>query len=296
MQRLIYLVIRFLIQVLSLIPYNAIYILSRFLYFILYYLIRYRRTVVKNNLTNSYIGLSKSQLDSLTKDTYRNLTEITIEGIKGLSFNEATLNERFKFQQAELIFKYINNNQSVIVANGHIGNWEWAVLQFGYYFKNKSIGIYKQIKNEYLNHYINSLRAKSTIQLLSTRETRLIAEEIPKGKIILLMGDQNPSNIKDAIWTRFLNQETACLHGIEKYAKQYKLPVIFGSIRRVKKGYYTMSFSLLTEQAELLAPGQLTQMYMAAVEQNIQDAPGNWLWTHRRWKHKREGGGLRIEN
>lgn len=289
MQRLIYFIVRFLIQAFSLIPFNAIYLFSKFLYFILFYLIRYRRRVVTNNLNNSYPGISKIKLDSLTKDSYRNLTEITVEGIKGLGFNEAALNQRFQFINAELILKYINNNQSVIVANGHIGNWEWAVLKFGYYFKNKSIGIYKQIKNEYLNNYINSLRAHSTIQLLSTRETRLIADEIPKGKIILLMGDQNPSNLKDAIWTQFLNQDTACLHGIEKYAKQYKLPVIFGSIKRIKKGNYTMSFSLLTDQADLLAPGELTQKYMAAVERNIQEAPGNWLWTHRRWKHRRKG-------
>lgn len=289
MQRLIYFIVRFLIQAFSLIPFNAIYLFSKFLYFILFYLIRYRRRVVTNNLNNSYPGISKIKLDSLTKDSYRNLTEITVEGIKGLGFNEAALNQRFQFINAELILNYINNNQSVIVANGHIGNWEWAVLKFGYYFKSKSIGIYKQIKNEYLNNYINSLRAHSTIQLLSTRETRLIADEIPKGKIILLMGDQNPSNLKDAIWTQFLNQDTACLHGIEKYAKQYKLPVIFGSIKRIKKGNYTMSFSLLTDQADLLAPGELTQKYMAAVERNIQEAPGNWLWTHRRWKHRREG-------
>lgn len=288
MQRLSYLLVRLLIQIFSLIPFKVLYFFSKFLYVILYYLIQYRRKVVNDNLKNSYPNISEGKLIELTKASYKNLTEITVEGIKGLSLDEFELNKRFQFIHPELILQYINNKQSVIVANGHIGNWEWAVLQFGYFFKSKSIGIYKQIKNDYLNRYINSLRAKSSIQLLSTRETRLIADEIPNGKIILLMGDQNPSNIKDAIWTQFLNQDTACLHGIEKYAKQYKLPVVFGTIRRIKRGYYTMNFSLLTDQAEFLEPGQLTNKYMQAVEQNILESPGNWLWTHRRWKHRRE--------
>ena len=287
MQRFSYLLVRFIIHVFSLIPFKVLYIFSGLLYAVLFNLIQYRRKVVRINLKNSYPDISPNKLDELTKASYQNLSEITLEGIKGLHLDENELNKRFQLIHPELILNYINNKQSVIVANGHIGNWEWAVLQFGYYFKNKSIGIYKQIKNDYLNNYINSLRAKSSIQLLSTRETRFIANEIPKGKIILLMGDQNPSNIKDAIWTRFLNQDTACLHGIEKYAKQYKLPVLFGTIRRIKRGYYSMTFSLLTDQAEFLEPGQLTSMYMHAVEQNIHESPGNWLWSHRRWKHGR---------
>ncbi len=287
MNKISYYIVRILINLFSYLPFPILYVLSDGFYYLLFYILRYRRAVVFNNLKNSYPGATKQVLHKMMSDSYRNLADILIEGIKGLSMDEDELNKRYVFNHVEIVLQYLSNNQSVILANGHIGNWEWAVLQYGYYFKNRSIGIYKEINNPYLNSYIKQLRGLSSIQLLSTRETRFIATELSTGKAIILMGDQNPSNIRDAIWVKFMNQDTACLHGIEKYAREYQLPVVFGTIKRIRRGYYTLDFELITDPAQTFAPGKITQAYMDSVEKNIQEAPGNWLWSHKRWKHKR---------
>ena len=123
--------------------------------------------------------------------------------------------------------------------------------------------------------------------LIPTSETRLIKEEIPKGKLIIMMSDQNPSNIKDAIWVHFLNQDTACVHGMEKYALNHQLPIVFVDIQRVKRGYYELTFSPLIEDPSQHKPGEITQIYMSRLETIIGTNPPDWLWTHKRWKHQK---------
>ena len=216
---------------------------------------------------------------------YLNLSFITLEGIKGLTLKKEELTIRNEFLGIELVNQFLNKGRSVICVCPHYNNWEWTVLGTGYYFPHKSIGIYKRISNPRIDEYIKWLRNKCSMLLLSTHETRLITEEIPKGRLILLMSDQNPSNLKDALWIRFFNQEIPCLHGLEKYAVKYNLPVIYMDQKRISDSKYTLELSLLCENPQNTSTGELTQLFMTKVEQVIISNPSSWLWTHKRWKH-----------
>lgn len=287
MKKISYYLVRIVIHVVQHISFKILYIISDILRILLQHVLQYRKKTIWENLRRCYPEKDQESLHKIIKDTYSNLADILVEGIKGLSMQKEELEKRYPFKNKELLQKYLDKNQSIIAVNAHISNWEWAVLGYGYHFTTKSIGIYKTITNPYLNKYINELRALSSIQLVSTRETRLVADEIPKGKILILMADQNPSNLKDAIWVNFFNSDTACLHGIEKYAHQYNLPVVFANIKRIKRGYYELNFEMLIEKPQEQTFGTITQMYMSRCEQNIREQPGNWLWSHKRWKHKR---------
>lgn len=232
--------------------------------------------------------MSNSEKNGIMKKTYQNLSDIFIEGIKGLLLGKEEIFRRNTFINANIVNDYLNKGQSVICVCGHYNNWEWTVMGMGYYFENTVIGIYKKISNPYVEKYVKKLRAKSTMLLLPTNETRKIIDEIPKGKIILLMADQNPSNVKDAIWVNFFNKETACLHGLEKYASAYNLPVIYMEMQRIKRSYYSLEFSLLVENPANCTFGEVTQKFMSQLEKTIIKDPGNWLWSHKRWKHSRK--------
>ena len=82
--------------------------------------------------------------------------------------------------------------------------------------------------------------------------------------------------------------ETACIHGPEKYAKMYNYPIIFIDIQRVKRGFYEIELSTLVENPIELTNGEITKLYMNKLEEVIRKNPENWLWSHRRWKHKRQ--------
>jgi KDO2-lipid IV(A) lauroyltransferase len=105
--------------------------------------------------------------------------------------------------------------------------------------------------------------------------------------LYILVADQSPSNITKAFWVNFLNQDTPCLHGPEKYAHLYNYPLFFIKIERVKRGHYTVKAELLCENPRLLKSGEVTQLYMEKLEEVIRENPSGWLWSHRRWKRKR---------
>ena len=105
--------------------------------------------------------------------------------------------------------------------------------------------------------------------------------------IFIMASDQSPSNIKKAIWVKFLGRDTAFLQGPEVYAKKHDLPVVFVDIQRVKRGYYELEMKLITENPLELPEGEITQRYASMLEEAIRNKPENWLWSHRRWKHVR---------
>jgi KDO2-lipid IV(A) lauroyltransferase len=87
---------------------------------------------------------------------------------------------------------------------------------------------------------------------------------------------------------KFLNQDTAVLYGTEKYAKEYNYPVLFGTITKEKRGYYTFQFSVVETEPANSPYGSITEKTTKLLEAEILKAPQYWLWTHRRWKHKRK--------
>lgn len=283
----LYWIVRFFVGFFEILPFNLLRFLVQLMRIILQYIVRYREKVLEDNVLRCFPNIRKRELISFKKQVYENLAFILLEGIKGLSFKEKDIILRNPIEPADQIEKYLKNGQSVIAVCPHYNNWEWTVLSTGYTFKNRSVGIYKQINNQYVERYIKKLRAKSSMMLLSTKETRFVADEIPKGKLILLMSDQNPSNISDAIWVKFFNQDIACLHGLEKYALKYNLPVFYFQQERIKPFYYKVHCKLLYEHPQELRPNELTQLFMSEVESTITQNPYPWLWTHKRWKHKK---------
>ena len=141
------------------------------------------------------------------------------------------------------------------------------------------------MSNRYADKYFLNLRIKNNMELLSIYDTKYIFRTRDKQpKAYFFISDQNPGNIKKIIWTKFLNQDTACLCGIESYAKLFNLPVFYVDIQRTTRGYYTVEFLELCTNPSETMPGEITEMYMRKLESIIRSKPEDWLWSHRRWK------------
>ena len=106
--------------------------------------------------------------------------------------------------------------------------------------------------------------------------------------IVIFIADQTPSKANLHYWTTFLNQDTAILNGAERIARKLDLPVIFLDVQKVKRGYYTVEFKLMTAHAKETAENEITESYARMTEKMILRNPAYWLWTHKRWKYKRE--------
>lgn len=266
-----------------------LYGLSDFLYFLLYKVIGYRKKVVQNNLRNSFPEKSAEELKTIEKKFYQYLFDIFLEGIKGFSMSKETLMQRQKLITPTMPQDVLDKGKSVLILGGHYANWEWGGMSASFYSSADVIVLYSPIKNKYIDDYIKASRAKyDTYFWSSPHAPRAFKKYKEKQASYVLIADQSPSNPKRAHWLNFLNQDTPVLRGAASYAVNYNIPLLFIEIQRVKRGYYTMAVTTLTETPQDYSPEELTALYMNKLEQVIIKKPETWLWSHKRWKHFRE--------
>ncbi len=282
-------ILAFFIFLIGLIPFRVLYVISDFLRFVLYRVVGYRRKVVEDNIRNSFPDLPVAEQKKLINLSYKNLADIIIEGVKVFTMSDKQIVARHKFINPEFLTPYIEAGKSVILLPAHYGNWEWGGLSIPLQLDYKHIIVlYKPLSNKFADRLVKKNRSRTGIFMGSIFETaKLFQTYVSQTTAFFLVADQSPSNRRKAYWVNFLGRETAFLHGPERYARLYQLPVIFVDVQRVKRGYYEVEFSLLTDDPASLPKGGITALYARKLEDIIRKKPENWLWSHRRWKHKK---------
>ena len=281
-------IFKILFYCLSLLPLWSLYIISDFLYLVIYKLIGYRTKVVRENLKNSFPNKSESELKDIEKKFFHHFFDLIVEIIKSISISENQMRKRVVFQNIEMFDKYSEQNKSIVLAVSHYGNWEWGILGISLNAKQKMMGVYKKLNDSFFNDSMNKTRGRFGADLVEMKESlRHIISTKDQCKIIGLLADQSPVKNESNYWTTFLNQKTSVYLGPEKIAQKMNYPVLFCSMKKVKRGYYEVFIEELCTNPEKTTEGEITSLYLRKVEEKINESPEFWLWTHRRWKHKR---------
>ena len=275
--------------IITLLPLPVLYIFSDFLYLVLYYVVSYRRNVVATNLKNSFPEKTDKELKIIEKKFYRHLSDILVETFKSTHMTRANQKKRFTYSNLEIIDKLREEKRDIIAIMGHYNNWESPTL-LPYYLKYKTIIIYKPLQNKYFNRFINNHRSEHGIVLTPT--SQVIREIINYRKkdintLSVFISDQIPSKGDIKYWTTFLNQDTAVFTGAGKIASKYDMAVVFFHVQKVKRGYYNLNIELLFDHTEGLSEEMITEKHVRKLEEIIKEKPEYWIWSHRRWKHKK---------
>jgi KDO2-lipid IV(A) lauroyltransferase len=288
MEYLGFLFFMLLITLFAIMPFFLIYGLSEVVWFFLYKVVGYRKKVVRDNLMIAFPDKTDKEIKKIESKYYRNLTDILLESVKGYTMGNKTALKRYRAKNFDIVKKYHDEGRGVIIAIGHIANWEWGTNTLPWYLENNIYIAYKPIGNRYIDSYVKKSRSKNGAVMFPLRETNKFFKRYAKTpSSFILVSDQNPSNPERAIWVDFFGKKTAFLHGIEYYTQTYNMPVIFYSITRLKRGHYEIDFSLIHDNPKDLKPGEITQMYASKLEEEIRKHPETWLWSHKRWKHSR---------
>ena len=279
-----------IIYLISLLPFRLIYLIADGIYILLYYVTRYRRKVVDENLLNAFPEKSVKERETIRKEYYHFLADLMMESIKLLTISEKEVMKRVAVPNPELIKDAFNNGQSVIGILGHYGNWEMGALRFSQLFNEKRIIVYKPLSNNFFNNACIKMRSRFGATLIDMKSTvRKLIEYRNERTVTVLVGDQTPAKSEIQYFTKFLNQPTAVFLGAEKLAKLTNSVVVFCDIRRIKRGYYKCSFVPMFGQPKTTADYEITNTHVDYLEKVIQNEPQYWLWSHRRWKFKPEG-------
>jgi KDO2-lipid IV(A) lauroyltransferase len=275
--------------IITLLPLRILYIFSDLLYVILYHIVSYRRVVVATNLKNSFPEKTEAELKVIEKKFYRHLSDLLVETFKLTHMTMKEQKKRFTYTNLEIIDKLREEKRDIIAVLGHYNNWEWPTL-LPYYLKYKTVIIFKPLQNKYFNNFINTQRSKFGIVLTPTSQ---VIREIVNYRInqintvSVFISDQIPAKGDIRYWTTFLNQDTAVFTGAGKIASKYDMAVVYFHIQKIKRGYYNLDIELLHDHTAGLSENLITETHVRRLEEIIREKPEYWIWSHRRWKHKK---------
>lgn len=290
MQFLIYLLVYPIIWAISLLPFPLLYLLSDVIYFIVYYLIGYRKKVVRNNIALALPHLSERERIKIEKKFFSHMCDMFLEMIKTLSISKKEIEKRYTFENLDVYLALEKKEKSIALLCAHYASYEWAV-SMNYHITFEGFGVYKQLSNPYFDKLVRKIRSKFKSQLINSKETiPTMASNFRNKKFSLygLISDQSPKISATHHWQKFMGHEVPVHTGGEMLAKKYDMNVIFLKTKKIKRGYYRASFEILSDgNAKEYANYEITDKFLKLVEQQIYEAPEYYLWTHKRWKHKR---------
>lgn len=272
----------------SLLPFRLLYVISDVLYFFLFSVLGYRKKVVIDNIRKSFPQNTPAEHEDICKKFYHHLCDLVVESIKVFTISEKQVQARMVCRNPELLNTYYNRSKSVIIAGGHFNNWELFAVAVDSMSKHQMAGIYKKLTSKFFDAKMQETRGKYGLKMISTKDVKTFFEEEKNNLTATIFGiDQSPSNPHNSYWLSFLHQDTAVLFGTEKFAKEYNYPVVFGRILKIKRGYYEYEWEVAIDEPLKTSYGEITEKATAMLEKDILQQPEFWLWSHRRWKHKK---------
>lgn len=286
---MIYRLLRFFLKLLACIPFSVLYFLSDGMFYLLYYVIRYRRKVVRRNLAESFPEKSLPEIKRIEKKFYRFFMDMILESCKLATISPEELRRRMKFVNIEAVNAQVRQGKSVSVYLGHYGNWEW-VSSMPLWLDKRMTGaqIYHKLRNENLDRLMLYIRERMGAKCVDMYKTaRYITDQVSRHALCVIgfIADQSPKKREARHFLPFLHHKTPVLTGTEKITKHYGFMAWFLRVRRVRRGYYEAEFVQLHEDPRSLPDFELTALYFRHLEQAILEQPELYLWTHNRFKH-----------
>ena len=274
-----------LLWIFSLLPIQILYLISKIIRFIVYDVLCYREKVVIDNIQNTFIEKSQTEVIKLKNNFYDYFFELIVEIIKLLSISKDELNKRFTFSNINVIKQALKQNKSVIVVVGHYGNWEWALRSASNLIDTKIIGVYKRINNTIFEWLILKIRSNTNVLPVEIKSLSRELVNNNEKKIYAMVADQSPTLEQSNVRINFLNRDTLVYTGVEKISKKYNMPVFYLNIKLTSKGYYESTFEEINSKNINGKKLEITKEFFSKLENQIKSEPRLWLWSHKRWKH-----------
>lgn len=269
-------------------PYRAQQWLSSLIYFVIYKVVKYRVSVVKDNLSQAFKDKSDEELLDIEHKFYRHLADVFVDTIVMASISRKTMHERMEFINADQIEHY-TKGKAWISAMAHYGTWELTTSWGDYSEHNKVYAVYRPLHNKGVDRYYRKTRSLFGVHPLAMES---VGREIIRNRrdnqqvTIAMIADQTPPPISIQNWSPFFGRMTPFFVGMEKLALKFNMPVAFLHIDKFDKQRYKAWFEIIYDGTESVEEGEITRRYIDKLETMIRQRPELWMWSHRRWKHR----------
>lgn len=286
-----YRLLYFLIKLISYIPFRVLYIMADVLGFAAYHLMRYRRSVVRRNLTECFPEKSPAEIRKIEHGFYRFMADNIVESIKMASMSSEQMSRRMKFTNIDELNTRLTAGRSVALYLGHYANWEW-VSSMPLHLTPCAVAaqIYHPLHSKSFDELMLRLRSRMGAVCVEMRNTaRYVTRQKTEGKVCIVgfIADQSPRKRDARHFLEFMHHDTPVLTGTEKITKHYDFDTWYADVRRVRRGYYETTFVQMHDDPKSLPDFELTAIYYNLLEHTIRRRPELYLWSHKRFKHGR---------
>lgn len=288
MNLVVFMIVYPFIWLLSILPFRFLYIISDFLYLLLFYVVGYRKELVLYNLKLAFPEKPEKELLKIRRKFYHHFVDVFMEMIKTFTISKKTLDKHYTYTNIDLVKELKKDGKSVILISAHYANWEW-IIGMNSFINYNAIAAYKNISNKYFNNKVLKTREKFGVILKKSSRTPQLMYQNYKDNVQSIYGmlsDQSPRLKNNLYWTEFLGVKVPVYTSSEVFAKKYDMDIVFLDTRKIKRGYYETTLSIITDDAKKHPNFELTDIYLRKVEAQIKAEPAYYFWTHKRFKHK----------
>lgn len=280
------------LNLLAFMPWWWIYLNADGLFFVAYYLLRYRRKTVRKNLQECYPEKSARAIKEIENAFYHHFADYFFETIKLLHASDEAIKRRMVFHNVEFIDESIARGQSVMMYLGHIGNWEFIpsiVMWFNESTRARGNVLgqaYHPLRNKWFDQFFLRIRTRYSSCFPSRQILRVMIRNKQQNHPMALgfISDQHPHSNEKGHVVKFLNRPTAMIIGTEQIARKLDMRVGYFHIRKTSRGHYECTIIPIADHASETPEWSITERYAQLLEENINECPPYWLWTHKRWK------------
>lgn len=292
MKNILYAIIFIIWYLLSLLPLKVLYALSDGLFYLVYHIVKYRRPLVRKNLTDSFPEKSETEIVKIEKDFYSWFCDYIVETLKLFTMSKKQMRRRMIFHNTEEVERQVEAGKSCAVYLGHYGNWEWiSSLPLWLSDKATCLQIYHILENKAINDlflYVRGRMGANSVSMADTMKDIIKRKREGQTMVIGFIADQVPLWNSIHYWTDFLHHDTPVFTGTERIAQHQDMAVFYLDVRRPRRGYYEATFRLITDKPKEAEKFSITETYMNLLEATIKRTPQYWLWSHNRWKRTHE--------
>ena len=295
-------IVRGVIVLLSKLPLKFHYFMADIMALLMRKVVRYRYSTVMINLSRSFPDRKYKEIEKIAKDFYTHLGEIFAEAIwfGGSSYKRLYDSGMVTVTNPEELNELYLSTPSMTVLSTHCGNWE---LMGGFLGYRTSSGtkvaireeeirvVYKKLSNPvsdevFKRNRVAALeRVGTTCEIESSNILRHAVSNKDKRLVYIYPTDQAPywKAGKHPIG-EFMHQQTNVMLGSVGVACKLSHSVMYMKMKRVERGKYEMTLIPICRNASEMTPEQIMRKYYDLLEEEINETPHNWLWTHKRWK------------
>ncbi|QFG52682.1 lysophospholipid acyltransferase family protein [Chryseobacterium sp.] len=276
-----------IILLFSRLPMRVLYLFSDVIFFVIFYIMRYRTAVVLQNLKNSFPEKSEAELKTIRKKFYRNFSDYLVETLKAFTVSTTELKVRVQHINRDVFHKAHAEGKNIIMLTGHIFNWEWFTALATMVPQSSCRPVYRRMQNAFWDKKIRSIRnAHGNLSLEAGEVIRDVLKTPNNGDTIyMFVADQTPNHHQVDLGIGFLNQSTPVFRGYDKLATRMNLQFVYCEMKKVKRGFYQVNYHTIEPDGERFVENEVVLKFHKMLENTIKKNPDNYLWSHRKWKY-----------